>query len=95
MSQLFYHYGYTETEIADHYKVSPSRVSQRITRVQKCLSARIAKETRRQRDGAREVENMGGIETEIISFKAHEKVALEKPREMAKLNEEGFHEWIT
>jgi|GEM_PF-4976727 len=94
MSQLFYHYGYNEAEIADHYKVSISRVCQRLTRVQKCLSARIAKETRRQRKGAREMEILGGIEAKIISFKAHERVALEEPGQMARLNETCFEKWI-
>ena len=94
MSLLYFHYGYNEAEIADHYQITSSRVSQRLARVQKCLSERIAKETRRSREGAPEMEILGGIEAEVIPFRAAESVAFEKPTEVAKLDEARFEEWI-
>lgn len=94
MSILFFHYGYHEAEIANHYKVTESRVSQRLQRVQKCLSERVARTTRRQSKGAQEMEILGGIETQIIPFPTSERVAFEKPREVAKLDEARFEKWI-
>lgn len=94
IAMLFYYWGYLATEIGDFYKVSESRVSQILKRVQGCVSTGIAQKARGQRERALKVAEVGEIETEEISLGAFEGLAFKEPREVARLDEARFEQWI-
>lgn len=91
---LFRVEGFNETEIADHYKISPSRVSQRLKRVQSRLSERIKKEAGYPRKGKTELESILSFKIERMEFEPNTRVALEEPGAMEAIDGQSFEEWI-
>lgn len=91
---MFHKWGLSDAEIGHIFGFSQSRVSQRVERVQKCLSARIESEARREKESA---ETMAGVlhpQTKRISRdlgeKQSEPMAEGESWPMATLNEKSF-----
>lgn len=93
---MFFVGGYTEAEIADHYNVGPTRIHQILKEISGRLSKRIKTQTSRMAfEVAETMERILSIAWDQMEFRESESVAFEAPREMARLNEESFAEWLT
>ena len=95
IAMLYFWWGYRAIEIGNFYKVSESRISQILERIQECLSTRASKKSGASEKGMRRLAKVGEIEIQEISLGTPTSLAFKKPREVASLNEEGFEEWLT
>lgn len=69
IAMLIYEWGLNETEVADIYSVSTSRISQRLKRIQSSISERIkAQESRLEEKGKGTVETILRTKTENIRW---------------------------
>ncbi len=94
---LFYKWGLSEAEIGNLFGFSESRVSQRLKRIQGCISARIkSQESRAKEERQRKMEEIlcpqakrNGWRMEQVSF---ERMEIGQSWAMASFNEQGFEE---
>jgi len=90
IASLYFYWGYNAIEVANFFKISESRVSQILQRIQSGVSTRIAKEARGPRKGTGKMDAMGEIEAEEISLGTAESLAFKEPGTMEKNNAEMF-----
>jgi DNA-directed RNA polymerase specialized sigma24 family protein len=92
---LRYVWGMNEVEIGNIFGVSESRISQRLTRIQERLSARIKKEAGRERKRTGPVDQVGKGEGESLPRRKNQSMEDEKSRPMETAHGSSYYAGLT
>ena len=94
--KLFYEWGFDESEIADCFGVTKSRICQRLQRVQSSLSKIIKKEESRISEKTESIQSaISSKKRQTLEFRTDKEMAKRESRGLENYFETFFNKWLT